>query len=67
MSIKETEDFLNPASNTSEIVSMGETRKFVKKLEIQIDVLRKIIDPERNPLSGNVPDNQDRKNENEQE
>jgi hypothetical protein len=64
MSIKETEDLLNPANNTDEIVSMCETRKFVKKLEIQIDVLRKIIDPKKNPLSENVPENQDQENEN---
>jgi hypothetical protein len=43
---------------------MGETRKFVKKLEIQIDVLRKIIDPKKNPLSENVPENRDQENKN---
>lgn len=46
MSIRELDDLSDSVSQIEEKIGMCETRKFVKKLEIQIDILRKIIDPE---------------------
>lgn len=51
MSIQESEDLMESASQIEEKTGMCETRKFVKKLEIQIDILRKFIDPESIPSS----------------